>query len=75
MGKNEVFDGTYCYFIHRFDKPEWVTIGTCNADDHWEALDKFKRGLGTNPMERGKTYRIVRDAGKFGKKNRIQFVY
>ena len=58
--KNELFDGKICYFIDEWrGLKEPICMGTCNADDHWEALDKFERGLGVSyPMERGKQYRI-----------------
>ena len=75
MTKSEVFDGKYCYFLKRLDKSGWVVIGTCDADDHWQALDKFERGLGTSPMERGEYYELYRDAGKLGKITMIRFTY
>jgi len=72
--KNEIFEGAYCYFLDMAEEYEWVRMGTCNADDHWEALDKFKRGLGCNPMEKGRRYRIVLHT--YGKSYvRMSFVY
>lgn len=68
---NETFEGMYCYFIRDI---YFNVIGTCNADDHFQALDKFMRGLGTSQLESGKRYTIERDAGKDGKKFCMTFV-
>ncbi len=76
MITSEVFDGKYCYFLRRRDKSgwNWTIIGVCDADDHWQALDKFERGLGTSPMERGEYYELYRDTGK-EHESLIKFVY
>ena len=76
--KNEIFDGKVCYFIdemHGMNEP--VVLGTCNADDHWKALEKFERGLGmSRTMERGRCYRIRTGAQSVSSmKFKIKFVY
>lgn len=79
MITSEVFDGKYCYFLRRKGeykgKPEWFVMGTCCANDHWQALNKFERGLGASPMEHGEYYELYRDAGKLGREILIRFVY
>lgn len=73
---SETFKGKYCYFIHDESEGDpYTCVGTCNADDHWQALEKFRQGLGTSGLEHGHTYSIIRDAGRLGKLFRMRFVF
>lgn len=74
--REDVFKGAYCYFIRRIERDEQVVVGTCNADDHWEALEKFQNaGCISEPLQRGKLYKITRDAGMDGHLFCMRFVY
>jgi hypothetical protein len=71
---NERFKGKYCYFLERIDGSGYydrTVLGTCNADNHWSALDKFRDD---GRLEPGKRYHVYRDAGRDGHISCIRFV-
>ena len=80
--ESELFQGKYCYYLSMYDQTEkgftrlhYTIVGNCNADDHWQALDKFKRGLGVSgEMERGRVYGITKLVGK-KRLFRMEFVF